>query len=184
MVTLITALIAQSFLTFPQTSFGFNDRESPIIHSTKLINMRVLFCFIALGLSCSVFCQRTDSIPYVLKDDLLKKSHTQKKTAVILLTAGAAFIATSLLIPEGASEGLQLDPIFLLTEKHKNDDIKAIFGVIGTLSAVASIPFFSAASKSKKKAMSLSLKSDAAPQLYKNSLVKTSYPAISCKLSF
>jgi len=55
----------------------------------------------------------------------------------------------------------------------------------GVLAAAASIPFFIASGKNKKKARSIStgLKMENVPSLQRASLVNRSYPAVSIKVS-
>jgi energy-converting hydrogenase Eha subunit H len=67
---------------------------------------------------------------------------------------------------------------------HKNDDIKAAFGLSGVVSMLASIPFFVASGKNKKRAISVSgyLKMHKNPLLVKND--KNLYPAIPLKITF
>ncbi len=66
---------------------------------------------------------------------------------------------------------------------YKNDGIKATFVLSGSLAMLGSIPFFIAASKNKKKAMSLSFKNETIPQVYKRSIVSIPVPSLIIKIN-
>ena len=59
----------------------------------------------------------------------------------MLLGSGAALLATGFIIPKGESEGYDVC-IYIVCENHKNDDIKAAFGLTGFVSMLGRIPFF------------------------------------------
>ena len=92
-------------------------------------------------------------------------------------------IATAFIIPQGESEGVELDPNSGWSEKHQNDGIKGALGLTGVVAMLGSVPFFLASSRNKKKAMSLSFKNQTAPQLNRNSLVQKSFPVLSFKIN-
>ncbi len=71
-----------------------------------------------------------------------------------------------------------------ICEKNKNDDVKAAFGLTGVVSMLASVPFFIASGKNKKRGNSVSgyLKMHKISFLVKNG--KNSYPAIHLKITF
>ena len=119
------------------------------------------------------------------REDYLKKSKNQKKAGWIMLGGGAAIVATSLIIPEGESEGLQVC-YALLCETHKNDGIKGGLAVVGTLSMLGSIPLFLASGKNKRRAnaVSASFKTENASIVRGSSLIKMQYPALSIKIAF
>jgi hypothetical protein len=144
--------------------------------------MRSIFCVMAIIVVFTAACQQTDTKSPAVKDGLLKKSRNQHKAAFIMLGGGAVLMATSFIIPQGDYEGLQPDPITGISEKHKNDGIKAAFGVTGFLSMVGSIPLFIASSKNKKKAMRLSFKNETVPQLYTNTRVQKTFSALSLEI--
>ena len=143
---------------------------------------RVLFSLRFLLLVVSLFGQSNARTGF-LKDGYLKKSKNQKKAARILLGGGAALLATGLVIPRGESEGYDVC-IYVVCENHKNDDIKAAFGLTGFVSMLASVPFFIASGKNKKRGNSVSgyLKMHKTPLLVKND--KNSYPALHLKITF
>ena len=96
---------------------------------------------------------------------------------------GAALFATGVIIPKGETEGYDVC-IYIVCENHKNDDIKAAFGLTGFVSMLSSVPFFISSGKNKKRAISVSayLKMNKTPLLVKND--KNSYPAIHLKITF
>ena len=118
----------------------------------------------------------------VSQDAYLSKSKKQKKTGLILLAGGAVFIATGLIIPKGDPTGHinYLD----YSEDHKNDDIKASFGLVGFVAALGAIPFYVASNKNKKRAAktTVSINHQTINQLQLNSLVQTSQSSLTLKI--
>ncbi len=108
----------------------------------KIIALTLLLAFAAAS-----FGQQSVQKQSSTQDDYLKKSKTQKTIATILLVGGAASLLTGRLIPKGEFEGG-----FIFTSSYKNDGIKSTLGGIGSLSMLASIPFYIASSKNKRRA--------------------------------
>ncbi len=130
----------------------------------------------------NLFSQSKTSVG-LSKDDYIKKSKNQKKVGWILLGGGAALVATGLIIPQGESEGIDICPVTLLCEEYKNDEIKAAFGLTGFVSMLSSVPFFVASGKNKRRAVSVSLKTEKAAYLNNYSLVRNSFPALRIKIN-
>lgn len=147
--------------------------------------MKKVIIFILLLLPSAVsFSQQADPSKVNTKHDYyLQKSSNQKKTAWILLGGGAALVVTAAVFPQGESTGLRPDPFTLISEGHKNDDIKAAIGVAGVSAMLASIPFFIASGKNKRKAASLSFKNMMTPQIKNSSMVYIPIPAVSININ-
>ena len=145
--------------------------------------MRHIFCLLMMIVLsvCSYAQQTTPQIE--LKESLLEKSKKQKKAGFIMLIGGAALIGTAILLPRGEYEGWELDPITGISESYSNDGIKGVFGLTGVLSMLGSIPVFMASSRNNKKAMSLSLKTETAPQLQNSNWVSVPVPSLTVRLS-
>src|SRR5687768_944310 len=98
----------------------------------KLFYMKgIILSLMLLIFVLNVFSQQ-QTYSNVSRDVYLRKSKNQKKVATILLAGGAASILTGALISKG-------EPGFIFNE---NDGIKMTFIGIGTLSMLASIPFY------------------------------------------
>ena len=134
--------------------------------------------FLLLIISAASFSQQPQSV----KTDYLQKSKNKKKTALILLGGGAALFITGLVIPKGESTDLY-NPWSGEKDVYENDDVKAGFEMAGTLSMLASIPFFIASGKNKKRAAAVSFKNEKMPQLQKNYFVYKPIPSLSLKIS-
>ena len=145
--------------------------------------MRNIFCLLMMiVLFVSSYAQQTT--PQIeLKESLLQKSKKQKKAAFIMLIGGAALIGTAILLPKGEYEGTELNPFSGISENYSNDGIKAACGLTGTLSMLGSIPLFLASGRNKRKAMSIALKTETAPQLQNSNWVSIPVPSLTVKLS-
>ncbi len=137
----------------------------------KKISLLVLLTAITI---CS-FSQVTDvPVKPMLKADYLKKSKNKKITAWVLLGVGAVVdiigIAT---YPSG----------ILLTPSEKQQEKTAI-GLVaaGTVSMLASIPFFIMAKKNKMKAMSLGINTLQFRKLNNSKLHAVNYPVLTLKI--
>ena len=118
-----------------------------------------------LSLSATSFCQQVQqSSTSLTREEYLKKSKTQKIVGFVLLGAGAiAFISVS----------------------GGNTDFETLGAVVvaGAVSALASIPFFIASGRNKRKANNASLSF----KFQKDPIIRPaeslhSFPAISLKL--
>jgi len=111
------------------------------------------------------------------KTDYLQKSKKQKTVAWVLLGGGATLVLTGIIIPKGdlVQEGW-------LGNSYENDGVKGTFELIGLVSMIGSIPFFTASKKNNKRAMSFSFKNEPATQLVKSSLIYKSVPSLSLNI--
>lgn len=137
---------------------------------------KYLYFILLLIFSVTLFCQQSNPSPTLTKQDFLQKNKKQKKAARIMMGGGATLILTSILIPKGEIVRESFWP------EYKNDGIKSSFFFCGTLSMLSSIPFFISSAKNKKKAMSLSFKTQQQPQLQTNKVKYTAIPSLSIKI--
>jgi hypothetical protein len=108
---------------------------------------KIILCAAFVALASTTFCQKRS----LGSEDYLKKSKNQKKIAWILLGAGVAFVSAAVIIPEGALTD-EIDWTCLCQDIHENDGIKGGFLLAGGGTMVASVPFFLASGKNKKRA--------------------------------
>jgi hypothetical protein len=143
----------------------------------------LLFLFIALALSS--FGQ-ADTTRRLYKDDYLQKSKNQKKTGNILLGVGGGLILTAFVIPKGEKiqDGICIPFVWCEGDEYKNDELKAIIGLVGTATALSSIPFYKAARKNARKATTVGLHMQRAVQLSNRSMVQHSFPALQIRWCF
>lgn len=133
---------------------------------------KIIIFTMLLVLSATSFSQQTNPSQPLTRADYLHKSKSQKTTAWILLGGGSALAITGILI--GAKK-----------ETSFNDaSTGAIVGGVGALSMIGSIPLFIASGRNKRKAMAANafFKMETAPVFKGNSMVHTSYPALSVKI--
>jgi len=132
-----------------------------------------------LALSVASFSQQNDPAPTLTKQDYLKKSKTQKKTAWILLGGGAALTITGAAIPNEVTDyGNPLNPY---DDKYSNN--WSILIGVGALAMLGSIPFFIASGKNKRKAMNVSFKNELAPQVIESGFVYRTVPSLNLKIN-
>jgi hypothetical protein len=149
----------------------------------KIIPFTLLLLF-----STACFCQSTSNELPVVKTDYLKKSKNQKTAAWVLLGGGFALSVTSTMMaaPKAAEDlGNAFAGIFLAEPIPENNyTAENILLVTGTASMLASIPFFIASKKNKRKAMNVSanIKMENATTFRNQAFVQTSYPTIALKI--
>ena len=135
--------------------------------------------FFLLLFSNTSFSQQTTNAAPAIQTNYLQKSKHQKTAAWLLLGGGGTFIVTGIIIPKG--DITHVDPAG--GKSYKNDGIKSVFTQTGALAMLGSIPFFIASGKNKRKAMSLSLKNETVPQIFKQSIISLSLPSLTLKLN-
>lgn len=147
--------------------------------------MKHLLIFIML-LSYALYAggQQSNSQLNTPQEKYLEKSKKQKKVVRILLGAGAACIITAIVIPRGelTHRGIPGGGIYF-GDEYKNDGIKGSFVVIGILSSAASIPFFIASRKNRKRSAVVGFKFENTILPYNRNLVYTSLPAFRLKVN-
>ena len=139
---------------------------------------KIITCTVILAFSATSFCQQNVQKQSLAKTDYLQKSKKQKTVAWVLLGGGATLVLTGVIIPKGdlVQEGW-------LGNSYENDGVKGTFELIGLVSMIGSIPFFTASKKNYKRAMSFSFKNETAPQLVKSALVYRSLPSMTLHIN-
>ncbi len=132
--------------------------------------MKSISLLLMLTISTSLFSQQTNSAKNA---DYLKKSKNQKKVAWIMLGGGTTFVLTGMIIPHG-----EVVHAGFLGDDYKNDGIRSSFQSTGIIFMLASIPFFIASSKNKKKAASVSINNEKIQTLQKGSFAYKFVPAV------
>ena len=141
---------------------------------------KLFFALLLISLTLSGFSQSIPKVQTSIQADYLKKSKHQKTTALVLLCGGGTLVLTGVIIPKGEL----IHENSWQQKDYKNDGIKSVFVQTGTLALLGSIPFFIVSAKNKKKALSLSFKNEAYPQIYKNSFVYNNIPSLTIKFKF
>jgi hypothetical protein len=145
---------------------------------------QALIFFLLISVVVNGFGQQTTPTSTTIQSDYLKKSKKQKTAAWILLGGGAALFIVGAVIPKGEE---QWDTYYGFPIKdNKNDGIKGLLYLTGTLSMIGSIPLFIASGKNKRRAMSVSadLQMQNSKVIQRASLANKSYPAVAVKLNF
>lgn len=139
---------------------------------------KIITCLVILAFSATSFCQQNVQKQSLAKTDYLQKSKKQKTYAWILLGGGATLVLTGIIIPKGdlVQEGWYFS-------SYENDGVKGTFELIGLVSMIGSIPFFTASKKNNKRAMSFAFKNETATQLVKRNLIYRSVPSLNLKFS-
>ena len=120
----------------------------------------------------STFSQQNNPAPVLTKQDYLKKSKKQKTIAWTMLAGGMTigFIGLTQINLAGSDGDINNTP-------------GTIMFFTGVASSLASIPFFIASSKNKKKAMSVSLKNELIPRIHEKRSFDYSIPSISISMT-
>jgi hypothetical protein len=136
-----------------------------------------------ISFATASFGQQTVQSQPLTKTDYLQKSKNQKKTGRILLIGGTALLITGFVIPKGE---LVEEGFWLIPDEYKNDNIKAAFILAGVASDLASIPFFIASKKNRRKANAASvfIKMENATVLQQAVVRNQSFPALGIKIRF
>ena len=125
---------------------------------------KIILGIMLLILATSTFSQQTNPSTTLTKQDYLKKSKHQKNTAFCLAGGGIVVWLA------GVSKYM-----------NQNDDIDGggeTAMAIGSIAALASIPMFIIASKSKRKAASVSINNEKIQTLQKGSFAYKFVPAV------
>ncbi|HEY6062012.1 MAG TPA: hypothetical protein VIV35_00285 [Chitinophagaceae bacterium] len=122
-------------------------------------------------ISVASFSQQTTPSPVLTKQDYLLKSKNQKTTAWVLLGGGASLILLGDLIGNGQSSSFS------------DAATGVVIGGAGLLCMLGSIPEFIASAKNKRRAMSMSFKNEAMPQLQNGSFVIRPVTSLSLKIN-
>ncbi len=130
---------------------------------------KAILCSMLLAIVYISFSQQTTTSPTLTKQDYLLKSKHQKTAAWIL--SGAGVLSTSL-------GSVQTNPDY-----GGSDNSGSTVLLVSGLTAIGgSIILFVASSKNKKKAMSMSFKTQSVPQLINNNFVYRYTPSLNLKI--
>ncbi len=128
----------------------------------------------------AIFSQQTNPAPTLTKQDFLQKRKNQITAGKILAGTGLTMSMIGICIAI-KDVGDIFDPNSV--NISKNTRIADILGYTGLGLMAASIPFFIAAKKNKKKAITLSFKNEKVPQLQKRNIVYNNLPSLTLKIS-
>ena len=149
---------------------------------------KMILYTLLLIIPAATFCQSVPNDIPVVKTDYLKKSKNQKTTAWVLLGGGFALTTTSIVM---ASSKITEDYVTVIAGVFSSEPVQEnnytaenILLITGTASMLASIPFFIASKKNKRRAMDITanIKMEDAKLIRNQSFVQTSYPAITVKI--
>ncbi|HMK26943.1 MAG TPA: hypothetical protein VK483_13010 [Chitinophagaceae bacterium] len=148
---------------------------------------KIILFILLLTMSATLFSQQTNTLPALTKQDYLRKSKNQKTAAWILVAGGAAMIVTGGVVwSNEINKKAETDPFGAWADMYTTTSGDWI-AVAGVVAAAGSIPLFIAASKNKRKAMSLSFKKETVPSRLlsgqKGSFVNQSIPSLSLKIN-
>lgn len=140
--------------------------------------MKKAFFFLLLMAATTLcFAQQESTVVPPTQTDFLRKSKNQKTAACVLLGIGTVVSMTG--IAKVASNTnlnpFNGEPIY----KENSGDILLL---IGTCAMLGSIPLFIAASKTKRKAISLAFKNEYSEQIRQGSAVHKVVPSLSLKI--
>lgn len=137
-----------------------------------------------LLISPAVFSQANDSLKTTDFEALMKKSKNQKTTAWAFLGGGAAVSSIGIIIGFGEAVD-QIGNIFDPNANQKSSNTGEILFYTGVAGMVASIPFFIASSKTRRKAESIhafiQIKTIPYPGLMAN--YNKPYPALTIRIN-
>lgn len=115
----------------------------------QAIILTLLFSF-----ATASFGQQAVQKQPLTKNDYLQKSKNQKETGRVLLIGGTALVIAGIVTPKGE---LVKEGFFYGTDRYANDGVKWGLILAGVTTDLASIPFFIASKKNRKKQMLLPL---------------------------
>lgn len=146
---------------------------------------RLIILFLLVLFAANLFGQQTIPPSTMTKADYLAKAKNKKTAGWVLMSCG--FIVTTVGLAVGINEaGEDLAYAFALQEREGNRS-GGVLLAIGGATMLSSIPFFVAATRNKKLAaeapVSMGLKMEVQPVSRQGMLVKTSYPAISLRIT-
>ena len=149
---------------------------------------KMILYTLLLIIPSATFCQSVPNDIPVVKTDYLKKSKNQKTAAWVLLGGGFALTTTSIVM---ASSKITEDYVTVIAGVFSSEPVQEnnytaenILLITGTASMLASIPFFIASKKNKRRATDITanIKMEDAKLIRNQSFVQTSYPAFALKI--
>ncbi|MEP6747939.1 MAG: hypothetical protein ABJB86_09450 [Bacteroidota bacterium] len=134
-----------------------------------------------LTFSSSLFSQQLTPDTYSHHDDFMLKSRRKERAGIILLSCGATVtIGGTLLIIDGANRNHSNGSYVggELNGAEAEIIVGALVAAMGVVSMSASIPFFVGAHNSRRKALSMLLKTEKMMLPFKTALFSQQYPAM------
>lgn len=144
---------------------------------------KIILFPIILIMSSASFSQQTEPSTVFTKEDYLQKSKNQKTGAIVLLAGGGLLHVIGLSV---WSDGFVSAFDFSNPDPNRGSSELNAGGVLmifGSLAVLGSIPLFIASGKNKRKAMNMSFKLQAIPQLKNGSFVSQPGPSFSLKIN-
>lgn len=141
------------------------------------------FCFaLLLAVSAAAFSQpATTPASSLNKQDFLTKGLHHRHAANAMLWGGFALVVTGGIIDAYSNYGSLA--MFSMRKKKKYDHTGGIIAVTGLTSMVGSIPLFISYHSHKRKAGSLSLKTESVPVITGQSISNHPFPSLCLKMS-
>lgn len=147
----------------------------------------VIICITLMIFSSDVFSQPSVPSAPAVQTDFLRKSKQQKTGAWVLL--GSGFVASTIGILTATLKAAE-DVAGIYTgifsgnpQPQNNYTVETILLVSGVTAMLSSVPLFVAASKNKRKGMSVSIKNESALIFQKSSLSYRTFPSLTLKIS-
>jgi len=132
---------------------------------------RVLCLFLILPFAGTLFSQQLNPPSGSTKQDYLKRSRKEKTTGWILSGQGVLFVSMGL-----------IDPKFLHNDPGE-PGVRGLTIVGGLVSIFGGVILFIGAAKDRKQVVSLLLKHETVPQVYKPGFVSTTISSLALKVS-
>ena len=124
---------------------------------------KIIISFLMLAVSAAMFSQQTKNVkPQLTKTNYLQVSKKQKTIGWILFGGTVVYFSSTYIA---------------------KSELFFIYPLVSGSMAIASIPFFNAAVRNKRKAMSLSFKNEKVPQFMSGSFVNRPVSSLSLKIN-
>ncbi|HEY6063690.1 MAG TPA: hypothetical protein VIV35_08785 [Chitinophagaceae bacterium] len=140
---------------------------------------KIIISAFLLIVSAPSFSQQTKPSAALIKQGYLHKSKYLNKAAWLCLGGGTALFLTSIaVVPKNYDIWYDVNT----PKEDRQYHFAEALALTGFISMLASIPLFIASHRNKKKSMPLSLKTETAPQLQKNSFGYKSFPSLTLRI--
>src|SRR5947208_10675345 len=143
-----------------------------------MIMKKAINCLVLLIVVLATFGQQNNPSLNLPKQDYLQKSKHQKTAAWIMLGGGAILFSVGSIL-----SAHDVVDVFTGQPQNANPVLDDVLAATGAAAMLGSIPLFIASSKNKKKAVSLSLKNELIPKIFKISLVYHNIPSVTLKVA-
>src|SRR4051812_17399009 len=112
---------------------------------------KILLALVCIMLVADSFCQTTTTA--LTREDYLKKSKNQKTAALAMIIGGAVTTTVGVAVALGGA----VDCAYGNPTCGKDHTLAIVLAISGSAAILGSIPFYIAANKSRKKAMSVAV---------------------------